>query len=225
MHPTLRNALIALGITIVLFATVLGAVQYLNNARIAEVSNIEDKISIDTLSLETQFDLLAEAPCDAISEGSVLSTELNDLADRLSYTEERLGSENAEVLKLKRQYTLLEIKDYLLMKRLATDCKNLKPVFVLYFYSNTGDCAECAQAGYTLSYLRTTYPRLRVYSFDYNLDLSALKTLIAVLGIKGPLPAYVINGMSFNTIASVEELSSHLPLDLLSTSTATTTKK
>ncbi len=225
MTPSARNALIALGITILLFATVLWAVDYLNAARVKELGTIEDKIAIDTLSLETQFDLLAEAPCKDISEGSVLSTELNDLSDRLSYTEDRLGSENDEVLKLKRQYTLLEIKDYLLMKRLAGECKSLKPVFVLYFYSNAGDCKDCAQAGYALSYLRQTYPRLRVYSFDYNLDLSALKTLNAVLGIKAPLPAYVINGKNFSGLASLDELEKRLPLDLLASSTATSTKK
>jgi len=225
MNPTGRNALIALGITVLLFGTVLWSVNYLNDARIRELGVIEDKIAIDTLSLETQFDLLAEAPCKDISEGSVLSTELNDLADRLSYTEERLGSENEEVLKLKRQYTLLEIKDYLLMKRLAKECKNLKPVFVLYFYSNAGDCADCAQAGYALSYLRQTYPQLRVYSFDYNLDLGALKTLRAVLGIKEPLPAYVINGKNVNGLTSLKDLEAKLPLDLLATSTASTTKK
>jgi len=225
MNPTGRNALIALGITVLLFGTVLWSVNYLNDARIRELGTIEDKIAIDTLSLETQFDLLAEAPCKDISEGSVLSTELNDLADRLSYTEERLGSENEEVLKLKRQYTLLEIKDYLLMKRLAKECKNLKPVFVLYFYSNAGDCADCAQAGYALSYLRQTYPQLRVYSFDYNLDLGALKTLRAVLGIKEPLPAYVINGKNVNGLTSLKDLEAKLPLDLLATSSATSTKK
>lgn len=225
MTPITRNALIALGITVILFATVLGAVDYLNSARVAELATIEDKIAIDTLSLETQFDLLAEAPCEDISEGSVLSTELNELADRLSYTEERLGSEDQEVLKLKRQYTLLEIKDYLLMKRLAKECRNLKPVFVLYFYSNAGDCKDCAEAGYALSYLRQTYPRLRVYSFDYNLDLGALRTLTAVLGIKPPLPAYVINGKNFNGLTSLSELEDQLPLDLLGTSTATTTKR
>jgi hypothetical protein len=159
-----------------------------------------------------------------VSEGSVLSGELNDLAARLSYTEERLGSDNEEVIKLKRQYTLLEIKDYLLMKRLSKECHNLKPVFVLYFYSNEGDCPGCGEAGYALSYLRETYPRLRVYSFDYNLDLGALQTLRAVLGIKAPLPAYVINGKNFSGLVSLKELEAKLPLDLLATSTASTTK-
>lgn len=223
MTPTQRNAVLALAITVLLFGTVLYAVNYLNRQRVAELANIEDKIALDTLSLETQFDLLAEAPCKEVSEGSVLSGELNDLADRLSYAEERLGSDNEEVLKLKRQYTLLEIKDYLLMKRLAKDCRNLKPVFVLYFYSNEGDCPGCREAGYALSYLRQTYPGLRVYSFDYNLNLGALKTLRAILGIKEPLPAYVINGKNFSGLTSLKDLEAKLPLTLLATSTATTT--
>jgi hypothetical protein len=225
MNPIQRNALLALAITIGLFVTVLAAVDYLNNARIEEIGRIEDKIALDTLSLETQFDLLAEAPCKEVSEGSVLSSELNDLAARLSYTEDRLGSDDEEVIKLKRQYTLLEIKDYLLMKRLSKECVDLKPVFVLYFYSNEGDCPGCAEAGYALSYLRETYPKLRVYSFDYNLDLGALKTLRAVLDIKEPLPAYVINGKNYNGLVSLTELEDKLPLELLATSTATSTKK
>lgn len=225
MSPIQRNAFLALVITVGLFVTVLTAVDYLNNARIAELAQIEDKIALDTLSLETQFDLLAEAPCQEVSEGSVLSGELNDLAARLSYTEERLGQDDAEVLKLKRQYTLLQIKDYLLMKRLAKDCKNLRPVFVLYFYSNEGDCPGCAEAGYALSYLRQTYPGLRVYSFDYNLDLGALKTLRAVLDIDEPLPAFVIGGKNYNGLTSLSELEPLLPLELLATSTATSTER
>ncbi len=225
MNPITRNAIIALVITVTLFLTVLTAIQYLNDARVQELAAIEDKIALDTLSLETQFDLLAEASCDEVSEGSVLSSELNDLAERLSYTEERLGSDNDEVIKLKRQYTLLEIKDYLLMKRLSKECVKLKPVFVLYFYSNAGDCEGCAEAGYALSYLRETYPQLRVYSFDYNLDLGALKTLVAVLNIEKPLPAFVINGKNFNELTSLSDLESKLPLELLATSSATSTKK
>ncbi|MBU6310589.1 hypothetical protein KGO06_01490 [Patescibacteria group bacterium] len=214
-----QNALAALGITVALFGTVVFAVDYLNEQRIAELSRIEDTITIDTLSLETQFDLLAEAPCREVSEGSVLSGELNDLAARLSYAEERLGADNEEVTKLKERYTLLEIKDYLLMKRLAKECTNLKPVFVLYFYSNKGDCPGCAEAGYALSYLREKYPELRVYAFDYNLDLGALKTLRSVLRITEPLPAFVINGKNYSGITSLGDLEPLLPTDLLATST------
>jgi hypothetical protein len=218
LTPAAKNALIALFVTALLFATVLGSVRYLEGIRLSELADIQQRIAIDTLSLETQFDLLAQAPCDEISEKTVLSGELNELSERLSFAEGQLGNDNDEVLALKRQYTLLEIKDYLLMKRLTAEC-GLKPVFVLYFYSNEGDCENCAKAGYALSYLRETYPTLRVYSFDYHLDLGALHTLIAILGLKKELPAYVIDGKPYYGLDSREALEDVLPLEKLSTST------
>ena len=101
----------------------------------------------------------------------------------------------------------MEIRDYLITKRLAEACKT-KPVTVLYFYSNAGDCGDCDKAGYALSYLRNTYPTLRVYSFDYNLELGALKTFIAVTKVKDTLPAFVINGKhsyGFSSLADLEK--------------------
>ncbi|HUX80931.1 MAG TPA: hypothetical protein VMV38_01255, partial [Candidatus Paceibacterota bacterium] len=193
MSLVTRNVLIALGITIVLAGTVAYAINYLNNARIAELTTIEDQLSIETISLDTQFSLLAETPCDNTASSTTLTGELSDLGNRLSYTEEQLGTGNAQVIRLKEQYSLLEIRDYLLTKQLAAAC-GTKPVTVLYFYSNAGDCADCNKAGYALSYLHTTYPALRVYSFDYNLDLGALKTLIAITKLQGQLPAFVIDG-------------------------------
>ncbi len=225
IKPAARNALIALAITIALFATVIIAINYLNNARVEELNTIEDRMSIDILSLETQFDLLSKAPCSEISENTVLSQELNDLADRLSFAEERLGTNDPQVVRLKEQYSLLEIKDYLLMKQLSKECK-LDPVFVLYFYSNTpGECESCDRAGYALSYLRQTYPKLRVYSFDYRLTLGALQTLVATLGIKPTLPAFVIDDKTYYDLDSREAMENVLPLDKLATSTASSTNK
>ena len=100
---------------------------------------------------------------------------------------------DTEVLQLKKAYSLLEIKDYLLMKRLSARC-NKKFVFALYFYSNSDKCQDCDKASIILTYLREKYPELRVYSFDYDLDLSAIKTLIAISKITDTLPAIVIDG-------------------------------
>lgn len=219
MSLVTRNVLIALLITIVLTGTVAYSVDYLNRARVAELSTIEDQLSIDTISLDTQFSLLAETPCDSIASSSTLISELSDLGNRLSYTENQLGTGNAQVVRLKEQYSLLEIRDYLLTKQLAKVC-GTKPVTVLYFYSNAGDCADCDKAGYALSYLHTTYPALRVYSFDYNLDLGALKTLMAVTKIEGPLPAFVINGKRSYGFTSLADLEKQFPKGALATSTA-----
>ena len=219
MSLVTRNALIALAITVALAGTVAYAVSYLNRARVVELSAIEDQISIDTLSLDTQFSLLEAAPCDSAASSTTLTNELTDLGTRLSYAENQLGSDDSRVVRLKEQYSLLEIRDYLITKRLAAAC-GTKPVTVLYFYSNAGDCGDCDKAGYALSYLRNTYPTLRVYSFDYHLDLGALKTLLAVEKIKGPLPAFIINGKQSYGFASLETLETQFPKGALATSTA-----
>ncbi len=221
MSIVTRNVLIALGITLVLAGTVMFAINYLNRARITELSTIESQIAIDTLSLDTQFSLLEAAPCASIASSTALTGELSGLGNRLSYAESQLGTDNTQVTQLKKQYSLLEIRSYLITKRLAKACGN-NPVTVLYFYSNTGDCASCDKAGYALSYLRTTYPKLRVYSFEYNLDLGALKTLIAVTKMKKTLPSFNINGKRFYGFTSLSNLESQFPKGALSTTTPST---
>jgi hypothetical protein len=223
MSLVTRNALIALGITIALAGTVAYAINYLNNARITELTAIEDQLSIDTLSLDTQFSLLEAAPCDSAASSTTLTDKLADLGNRLSYTENQLGSDNSQVIRLKEQYSLLEIRDYLITKQLAEACHS-KPVMVLYFYSNIADCSNCDKAGYALSYLHNTYPALRVYSFDYNLDLGALKTLIAVTKVQDSLPAFVIDGKHSYGFTSLADLEKQFPKGALATTTATSTK-
>ncbi len=217
-----RNALIALGITIVLAGTLVLTVDYLNRARVNQLSAIEDQLSIDTLSLDTQFSLLEAAPCDSAASSTALTGELSDLGSRLSYAENQLGTTNPQVVRLKEQYSLLEIRDYLITKQLAAAC-GTKPVTVLYFYSNANDCSNCDQAGYALSYLRDTYPELRVYSFDYNLNLGALQTLITVNKLRPKFPAFVINGKTSYGFTSLSNLESRFPKGALATTTATST--
>lgn len=226
MSLVARNALIALAVTIVVVGTVIYAVNYLDQRRVAELSSIQEQLATDTLSVETQFALLEEAPCEAITEGNTLSATLADLGARLVFAEERLGATDPQVLELKKQYTLLEIRDYLLMKRLARVCHADSPV-ALYFYSNVpGSCVDCDRASYALSYLHETYPKLRVYSFDYNLDLGALKTLIAVEKISPEFPAFVIEGKRSYGFTSLDILEKEFPKGaLVATTTASTTDK
>jgi len=214
----LRNSLIALGIALLITGTVVYAINYLNNARIAELTAIEDQLSVDTLSLDTQFSLLESAPCDSVASSTTLVSSLADLGNRLASAEGQLGADNAQVVRLKQQYSLLEIRDYLITKQIAAVCRT-RPVTVLYFYSNAGDCSDCDKAGYALSYLRNTYPALRVYSFDYNLELGALSTFVTVNKVKGPLPAFVINGKRSNGFTSLDELEKRFPKGALATST------
>jgi thiol-disulfide isomerase/thioredoxin len=225
MNNPWQKYVLAFLITAAIFGTSFYIVQRIDAQRIADIRATEESISIDILSSETQFDLLGSLDCKTIAENPVLSDQLNSLASRLSIAEQNLGSTNKEVVQLKQQYSLLEIKDYLLLQQIAQKCK-LKPVFVLYFYSNQGDCPDCSRTGEELSYLRQKYPGLRVYSFDYNLDLSALRTLMALQKLSGPLPAFIINNRApvygFKTLDELQTLMPELK-DLATTSAATST--
>lgn len=214
--------LLAFVITAAIFATAFYINSRFDARRIADIQNTENSISIDLLSSQTQFELLGSLDCETLTQGPILSEELNSLASRLSIAEQNLGVQNAQVIQLKKQYSLLQIRDYLLMQQISQKCRSVKPVYILYFYSNGGDCPDCTRAGDVLTYLRETYPGLRVYSFDYHLDLSALQTLIRLKKITGPLPAFIIgNHAPIYGFKPLDEMQQLMPeLKTLATSTA-----
>ena len=221
-----RKYVLTLVITAAIFATAFYIASRFDAARIAEIRATEEKISLDILSTETQYDLLGELDCETIRENPVLSSELNTLASQLSVAEGNLGSDNPQVVTLKKQYSLLEIKDYILLQKVSQKC-GIRPVHVFYFYSNEpGECPDCDRAGDVLTYLREQYPDLRVYSFDYNLDLSALETLIDLKGVRDELPAFIINNRRpVYGFKNLEEMEKLIPeLKTLATTTASSSR-
>ncbi len=221
-----QKYILSFAITAAIFVTAFYVATKLDQARVADIRSTESAISIDILSTETQFELLGSLDCSAIAENPVLSNELNSLAGRLSVAEDNLGSQNTDVISLKQQYSLLEIKDYLLMQQISQKCKHFKPVYILYFYSNAGDCTDCRMMGEVLTYLRQTYPGLRVYSFDYHLDLSALSTLETLRKVDAAhgLPALVINNRTpVYGFKNLDEMRALIPeLKTMSTSSPAT---
>jgi len=203
-----KKYVIVLFITSTIFVTGLWFSNYLNNKKIDQLKTIESSISLDLMSSETQFSLLSELSCKDVST-TVLSSELNSLADKISYSENNIGIDNTDVISLKKYYSLLEIKDYLLMKQITERCGQ-KSIFILYFYKND-NCNDCTKQGYVLTSLRETYPNLRVYSFDYNLDISAIRAMKSIYKVPDNLPAIVINGKVYSGLKTVEEIEKTFP--------------
>src|SRR3989344_2362814 len=200
-----KKYLIVFFITAALFFTAIYLSNYFGDRKIIELQSIQDNIAIDILSSETQYSLLAELSCKNISN-SILSGQLAELGQKLEWSENNLG-DNAEVTYLKNYYSLLEIKDYLLAKRISERC-GVKSAFILYFYTTTEDCELCQEQGIVLTALREQYPELRVYSFDYSTELSAVKAMIQIYKIKDTLlPALVIDGDLLTGFRDFDELS------------------
>jgi len=199
-----KKYLLVFFITVGLFFTASYMSNYFGNQKIKELQSIQDKIAIDILSSETQFSLLSELSCKNISD-SVFSGELGELGNKLEWGEENLGA-TEEVAYLKKYYSLLQIKDYLLTKRISERCK-IKSAFILYFYTTAVNCSECERQSLVLTALRNKYPELRVYSFDYSTALSAVESMLQIYDIADTkLPALVIDGDVFTGFHGIEEL-------------------
>jgi len=204
-----KKYIAAFSITAVIFATAIFVSNIIGQKKLEDVRTIENRVALDILSSETQFALLEETSCKDIGPG-FLSKELGSLGGKLVYAENQTGFNTEDIDYLKRSYFLLEIKDYLLMKRLTEKC-GIKPTFILYFYSTKDSCEDCERMGYVLTALRDKYPDLRVYSFDYHFDVGAINTLVSIYKVKPDLPAMIINTQTYYGYHSVEDLEKSVP--------------
>ena len=211
MNNDWKKYLVGFVITVILFLTSFLLSNFFNNKKIEEIRRIENTIAIDILSSETQFDLLEELSCGSVND-SILSRELNDLAAKIEFSEQQgLGSEE-ERLSLRKYYSLLQIKDYLLMKKAEDKC-DFKTTSIIYFYSTEDACGDCAKQGYILTDIRQNYPNVRVYAFDYNLDISALDALKTIYKVTDGenLPALVVNGKVYYGLQEFEDIQAIVP--------------
>jgi hypothetical protein len=225
----LRKYILVFFITLGVFAIVFLFSNYLYSQRITQVKGIEANINQNILESEVQYALLAETSCDTdeVTGNNLLIGEINSLTKKLSHMEDQRGIDDPEVISLKKYYSLLQVKDYLLVRERARKCKDTPPI-ILYFYSNKGgECVDCQRLGYVLTSMREDYTNLHVYAFDYNLGLSVIETLKSIYKMKNEPPVLVINNKvyyGFKTRESIEGLISGLSTSTPAT-TATSSKK
>ena len=202
MQKEWKKYVVTLAITVVIFITAIGISVWIDDARVNNIRSLQDNISLNIISSETQSSLIKKADCSDIF-GSDLSTQLSDMGDRLSFMESVGRGTDADVIKLKQYYYILEIKDYMLINS-ATKCP-LRPTMVLYFYEP--NCADCDKQGDVLTYLRQHYPdNIRVYSFDFSLNVPAVTTLANINKVEKPMPSIVVGGKAYDGFRSVDDI-------------------
>lgn len=201
--------IIVLAVTVGLFATIFYATDRANNRRVSAVRIAQDTIAINLLSSETQFNLLKKTDCSAGSEEALFKNDLKSVGDRLTYLETTVGKTSDEVVNLKKYYSLLELKDYVLLHDLADRC-GFKPSTIVYFTDNTCG-ADCEKQEYALAGVREKYPELRIYSFDAGLDLAAINTFKSINKIPDTFPVLMIDGKVLSGFQSIELIEKAAP--------------
>lgn len=208
-------------VTAGLFATIFYVSKVVSDDKLNYIKNEQDELSINLLSSEIQFSLLKEGGC-TVTGTSFLAHDIQQLGQRLNFMEGQLGADNVDVVSLKKYYSLLQIKDYILTKELASRCK-VKPITIIYFYKD--NCDECVKQGYVLDQFSEKYPTARVYSFDSNIKLAAIKTLENMNIVSETKPAIVVDGITYSGFKTLEDIEKILDseLKLLNTSTTSST--
>jgi len=205
-----RKYIFAFLITTAIFATALAISNFFSQRRLSQIQTIQDRLALDILASETQSALLAETSCKNVVKNTTISKDIGDLAEKLAIAEEQNRVNNPDILNLKKQYSLLEIREYLLMKNISAKCE-YHPTFIVYFYGDESHCPDCTKMGFVLTALHDEFPDLRIYSFDYNLDLEAIHCLRSIYGLKETLPAIVINGDPYYGFEPLDKLVEDVP--------------
>ncbi|MCL5010806.1 MAG: hypothetical protein M1127_01165 [Patescibacteria group bacterium] len=177
--------------TAIIFGSGFLLSDYIAQKRFQQLDVLQQNLRTDILSLETQFSVLRQAPCDNLNE-STLTKELYDVSQKLSEVSADLGEKSPYYLQLKKYYSIMEIQHWLLVKQAAKEC-SMPFHTIIYFYADKEHCPSCENQGYLLTYFREKYPSLRIYSFDFDLPLSALQALKSVFGLKDNLPVIVVD--------------------------------
>jgi hypothetical protein len=190
-----------LTIIIFMFGVLLG--NYFTEQKFKEIQTASDELRLQTASAELQYLLLLEQPCKYINS-TPLTDELYKISERLDYMESDRGETDPEVLRLKNEYSILELRHWLFTMKTNQQC-NRTQVPIMYFYSNVGDCPKCKEQGYTLTYLRRKYPDLRIYSFDIATNNPALETIKTIHHINS-VPSMVLpdRDVGFTSLEDME---------------------
>ncbi len=224
-----RKFLVVFLITLGIFCVAFLASNYFYSLRSAAIRDVESGINRQIIETEIQFQLLADAACDETTSNTQI-TQMNSLAQRLDEMEQQRGAQDPNVIALKKDYSLLMVKDYLLLREKQRRCGDDQNA-IIYFYSNTGDCTDCIKTGHVLTQMRKEYDKLHIYSFDYDLGLSTIDTLKSIYGTSGKPPILIINRRPYYGFKTQKEIETLLPnIERLkspeaSSTQATTTKK
>jgi hypothetical protein len=189
------------------------------NQKIAKINTMEEAMKFDLASVELQDMLIRQEPCSPIAS---FEEELADMESKISYMEDQLGKKDAKVIDLKKYYSIIELKHYLLMNERKGKCGGNYSL-ILFFYSNADEALlDSEKQGYVLDSIRRGYgpEKVKIYSLDKDLDLDIIRTFVELYKIKDA-PTLVIGSGVYPGFKSLDEMRKILSLPVLPESNLT----
>ena len=157
-----------------------------------------DDLQANSRELELTLLLLSSAQGDVaklcpalLEQASSLDRRTNEFGISLDALEKSRGRFDANVQSLKRQYSIMQVRDYLLYKQIASQCSTpLKQI--IFFYTNEG-CRDCVEQGQILREFKRGNQEVLVYTLDVDIGTPVVSALISTYNLTH-YPALVVNG-------------------------------
>ncbi len=190
-------------ITTLIFLSGFMLSKSLTGSKLGDLEQAVNDITLQTASIETEYNLLLENPC-SFGGFNRLTASLDELAGKLLFNNAREQQTQTRLNSIKQNYFLLETRHWLFVQKLNKECgTNYTPM--LYFYSDQGDCDNCEAQGIVLSEIKKTHPDAMIYSFDTNADYSLVSTIKAIYNIT-TAPSVVINNTLYDKFLTQEDI-------------------
>ncbi len=200
--PTSRYVTV-LSITVLIFIIGILLGQLIADTRVSGLTEAQENMKSYLLSLNLQNELASQFICNI--DVFELTRDRTTIGFEVDSLESRLGSKNLEVVRLKKEYSLLSIRQWLLIEEAKEKC-NQNYDIILFFYSNEENKTDSQSQGFVLDYLYNKYPdKIVIYSFDVNLDDPSLNTLKRVFNVS-TAPTVVINGKLYEGFQEFDTL-------------------
>jgi hypothetical protein len=162
-----------------------------------------DNVQLEQLYLTTHQ---GELSC------KILVSTIDEMHNSLAYFWSKLPSKlevyekysevQPEYVKLKRDYTLLSIRTWLLSLDVKKKCSG-EIIPALYFYSK--DCDSCINQSYVLDELKKVNPNFSAFIVDSNLDEPIVKIIKNVYNVTD-VPSFIINDKLYSGYQSLSQM-------------------
>jgi len=194
-------------ITFLLFLVIFLLAQRISTQTSQEIIKYQKEMNNYLISLNLQTEIVKEHVCDV--DIFKLTQDKTRLGRELDVLEKNLGTENEIVKEMKKDYTLLSIRQWLLVKQFKNNCKSDLNI-ILFFYSNKKNKEESEAQGYVLDYIYRKYPdKVVIYAFEIDQDTPALNALKEIYNVE-TAPSLVINEKVFKGVMKSWEIEREL---------------
>ena len=125
-----------------------------------------------------------------------------EYGEKLAELESKKGKMDPEVLELKKDYSSMQLRNYLLQQKMDARCGYRHNV-IIYFYSNENYMPETDE-GLQIGKVDKEFG-VYTYHFDINVDSPIVRGLKAAYNIK-TTPTLIINGEKYEGFLTADEL-------------------